>query len=86
VDTFNGVRGNSDDDARYNLVVSEIEDSVREIKEKIRGINLSRNNSSIADLFELHTVIVFNNRGIGNTTSGSEQFSIEQLQMILLDY
>ncbi|HEX5976200.1 MAG TPA: alpha/beta fold hydrolase [Nitrososphaeraceae archaeon] len=26
-----------------------------------------------------HTVIVFNNRGIGNTTSGSEQkFSIEQ--------
>ena len=25
-----------------------------------------------------HTVIIFNNRGIGNTTSGSEQFSIEQ--------
>jgi hypothetical protein len=25
-----------------------------------------------------HTVIVFNNRGTGNTTSGSEQFSIEQ--------
>jgi pimeloyl-ACP methyl ester carboxylesterase len=25
-----------------------------------------------------HTVIIFNNRGIGNTTSGVEQFSIEQ--------
>lgn len=25
-----------------------------------------------------HTVIVFNNRGIGNTTSGTKQFSIEQ--------
>ena len=25
-----------------------------------------------------HTVIIFNNRGIGNTTSGSERFSIEQ--------
>lgn len=26
-----------------------------------------------------HTVIIFNNRGIGNTTSGTKQFSIEQL-------
>ncbi|HEX6027667.1 MAG TPA: alpha/beta hydrolase [Nitrososphaeraceae archaeon] len=25
-----------------------------------------------------HTVIIFNNRGIGNTTSGTKQFSIEQ--------
>jgi pimeloyl-ACP methyl ester carboxylesterase len=36
------------------------------------GPNLIRNSCSN------HTVIIFNNRGIGNTTSGSEQFSIEQ--------
>jgi hypothetical protein len=33
----------------------------------------------LAALAENHTVIVFNNRGVGNTTAGLKQYSIEQL-------
>jgi pimeloyl-ACP methyl ester carboxylesterase len=34
--------------------------------------------SLLETLASNHTVIIFNNRGIGNTTSGTKQFSIEQ--------
>jgi hypothetical protein len=45
------------DDERSNLV-SEIEHSVREIKEKIReGTNPSGNNPSIADMFEMQMLM-----------------------------
>lgn len=33
-----------------------------------------------------HTVIVFDNRGVGNTTSGTKPFSIQQFAMILMVY
>jgi pimeloyl-ACP methyl ester carboxylesterase len=35
--------------------------------------------SFISDLSSNHTVIVFDNRGVGNTTIGSQQYTIEQL-------
>jgi pimeloyl-ACP methyl ester carboxylesterase len=38
----------------------------------------SWNPTILETLASNHTVIIFNNRGIGNTTSGVEQFSIEQ--------
>jgi Family of unknown function (DUF5407) len=51
------VLGDNIDDERSNLV-SEIEDNVREIKEKIReGTNPSGNNPSIAELFEMQMLM-----------------------------
>ena len=35
--------------------------------------------SILRDLSSNHTVIVFDNRGVGNTTTGSKPFSIQQL-------
>jgi pimeloyl-ACP methyl ester carboxylesterase len=35
--------------------------------------------STLRDLSSNHTVIVFDNRGVGNTTTGSKPFSIQQL-------
>jgi pimeloyl-ACP methyl ester carboxylesterase len=35
--------------------------------------------STLVDLYSNHTVIVFYNRGVGNTTTGSKPFSILQL-------
>jgi pimeloyl-ACP methyl ester carboxylesterase len=35
--------------------------------------------STLRDLSSNHTVIVFDNRGVGNTTTGSEPFTIQQL-------
>jgi pimeloyl-ACP methyl ester carboxylesterase len=47
----------------------------------INGFSFAMDNwdpTLLETLASNHTVIVFNNRGIGNTTSGTEQFSIEQ--------
>ncbi len=35
--------------------------------------------STLASLSSNHTVIVFDGRGVGNTTTGSKPFTIEQL-------
>jgi len=42
--------------------------------------------SILRDLSSNHTVIVFDNRGVGNTTPGSKPFSIQQLATIVLVY
>lgn len=48
----------------------------------ISGSSSNMNNwepSILRDLSSNHTVIVFDNRGVGNTTTGSKPFSIQQL-------
>ena len=42
--------------------------------------------ANLSELSSNHTVIVFDSRGVGNTTTGNRPFSIQQLQMILLVY
>ena len=42
--------------------------------------------SFISDLSSNHTVIVFDNRGVGNSTIGSRPTLLSNSQMILLDY
>jgi hypothetical protein len=41
--------------------------------------------SMLQELSSNHTVIIFDNRGVGNTTSGTRQSLFSNLQMILLD-
>src|SRR5215831_18711027 len=47
----------------------------------IQGLGGSMNSwqpSILKELSSNHTVIIFNNRGVGNTTTGTKQFSIQQ--------